>query len=294
MTFEIECVLEADRFCYRLEIEQPEHFYQPKIRKESLSRAEDLLFLREGGRMTLRQSAEFILDWHHVGLPLIHVRDENDPIARFRRWLSRVVVVNVCPQMIDPISKGEADTLARHAGNLLDWMRKLLAETPSLYTAIEQFLKQVMPDLSVFGFQALGREEKALFLEFRNEQGTTVRHDFSQLSDGERVLLLAATVSAALEANQPLVCFWDEPDNYIASHELSQLMTTCRRAAENRAGQLVISSHNPHVVAEFSDHNTYIFTRNSHAHPTRVTRLFEMNYDSPTLVEAFDRGELFR
>jgi len=294
MTFEVECIIDAERYHYQLEIEQPINFYQPRIRKESLNQNGKTLFVREKAQTILQQKAEFTLDWHHAGLPLIFVRDENDPIARFRRWLSRVVVISPCPQRINLTSTGEDDTLARDAENFLNWMRKLLSDAPSLYTSIQRAIKQVMPDLAVFGFQALGREEKALFLEFRGEQGKTVRHDFCQLSDGERVLLLAATVSSTLLADQSLVCFWDEPDNYIASHELSHLITAWRRAAENHAGQLVISSHNPRVVAEFSDHNTYVFTRSSHAHPTRVTRLSEMNYDSQTLVDAFERGELFR
>uniref|UniRef100_A0A7C4W1Y9 ATPase AAA-type core domain-containing protein n=1 Tax=Desulfatirhabdium butyrativorans TaxID=340467 RepID=A0A7C4W1Y9_9BACT len=294
MTFEIECDINGGFYRYLLEVEQPEHFYQPRVRKESLSREGLDLFSREGGRTTLRQNAEFILDWHHVGLPLIHVRDEEDPIAQFRRWLGRAVVISACPQNIDLVSDGEDDALARNAANLLNWIRKLLSDTPSLYTHVERFLKQVMPDLVVFRFQTLGKDEKELSLDFRSENGTTTRHDFSQLSDGEKVLFLAAGISAALQLDRPIVCFWDEPDNFIACHELSQLIMACRRAAENHAGQLVISSHNPRVVAEFSNHNTYVFFRSSHGHPTRVTRLSEMNYDLPTLVDAFERGELFR
>lgn len=295
ITFDIEAKLEVRRFRYLLEIEFPEGFYQPRVHKEVLSCDEKTLFSREGGKTTLHQAAEFVLDWHHVGLPLIQARSVKDPLAQFRRWLGNICVIGVCPQSFRSISTGEDVTLERNAANLLNWSRKLLSDSPSLYSHVEQFLKRVMPDFAVFRFDAVGKNEKELFFEFNSEGGAITGHEFSQLSDGEKVFFLAACISAAFQAGKPITCFWDEPDNFIAINELDQMIMACRKASENSqdAAQLIISSHNPQVVSDFSRHNTLVFARAGHTHPTRVSWLADKTYPSPTLIEAFENGELF-
>lgn len=286
--------LEGKMFCYRLEIELPERFREPKIKQESLTCEGKEVLQREGGKTLLNHSAEFFLDWHHIGLPLVSVRDEKEPIAVFRQWLKRMIVLSPIPALFSATSKQESEVLDRQGRYVLDWARQLLAESPSIYGVIDVFLKQRMPDFLVFRFETLGKDEKELIFVFDNANEQTIELNFSQLSDGEKVFFLTACMIAAFQTGQSVTCIWDEPDNYISLVELSHFITSCRKAVENKKhfAQLIVTSHSAQVINEFSSHNTFMLARDSHAQPTRLSLLANKHYLSPTLIEAFENGEL--
>lgn len=291
---ELTAHLEGKVFCYRLEIEFPERVRESRIKQESLICDNKEIFQRKGSQTLLHHAAEFSLDWHHIGLPLVSVRDEKEPIAVFRQWLKRMIVLSPVPALFSATSQQESDVLDRQGHYVLDWARQLLAESPSLYGVMDAFLKQRLPDFSVFRFETVGRDEKELILVFENVNEQTIELNFSQLSDGEKVFFLTACIVAAFQTGQAITCIWDEPDNYISLVELSHFITTCRKAVENKKSlaQLIVTSHSVQVINEFSRHNTFILARDAHTQPTRLSLLANQHYLSPTLIEAFENGEL--
>lgn len=294
MKFELDVELDSKQFIYTIEIEMPEGFREPKIKHEQLKFDGRIIFEREGGRTLLNSAAEFTLDWHHFGLPLISVRDANEPIAQFREWLSSIVILSPCPKHFATTSKGENSYLDREGQHLLDWITELLAENPNLYSEISEFLTHRLNDFSLFKFNPIGADEKELKVEFKNEGKKRIELNFSQLSDGERVFMLAAGLVARMNNGRPILCLWDEPDNFISLVELSHFILACRKAAEtsDESVQLIMASHNATVINEFSKHNTFIMSRNSHLEPSRNQKLEAKTYISVTLIEAFENGEL--
>lgn len=291
---EISTTLEKQVYEYVLEVELPEHFNQPRVRKESLKVNGRANFYREEGKIQLGKNAEFTLDWHHVGLPLISTRNDDAPIARFREWLARIIVLAPVPGCFKRASKQETPYLKREATNTLDWVRHQLAVYPALYTKIEEFMKLRMPDFANFKFESTGKDEKELIFKFSSEGDRNLELNFHQLSDGEKIYFLTATVLAAITNEESILCLWDEPDNYISLPELSHFITACRKAFENSTveSQLVMSSHNPRTINEYSEHNTLLVTRQSHLHPSRLERVVEKEYLSATFIDAYENGEL--
>ncbi|MCG5516385.1 ATP-binding protein [Ectothiorhodospira sp. 9100] len=291
---EITATLEKQVYEYILEVELPEHFSQPRIRQESLKVNGKTHFSREEGRTYLGKSAEFTLDWHHVGLPLISTRNNDEPIARFREWLARIIVLAPVPGDFRRASKQETPYLERNASNTLDWVRHQLAVYPALYSKIEDFIKLRMPDFANFKFESTGKNEKELVFKFSGENSKSLELNFHQLSDGEKIYFLTATVLAAIINEESILCLWDEPDNYISLPELSHFIMACRKAFENSTveSQLVISSHNPRAINEYSEHNTFLITRQSHLHPSRLERAADKEYLSATFIDAYENGEL--
>jgi len=114
---------------------------------------------------------------------------------------------------------------------------------------------------------------------------------FADLSDGEKCFMICALVLAANEVYGPLVCFWDEPDNYLALGEVQQFVVALRRAFQIGGGQFIATSHNPEAIRSFSDENTLVLQRRSHLEPTVVRRLSELEV-SGDLVGAIARGDL--
>ena len=294
ISIEVEAELQEQHYIYTLEVEFPENFHTPKIKKEILKVDGREILVREGGKTSLHQSKEFTLDWHHIGLPLIFNTSENGSIATFKEWLGRMIVLSPWPASFASISKQQTPYLDRQATNITDWVRYILAESPSLYNKISEFLKQRMPDFDIFSFETTGKNERELVFTFHSDAGQKFSLGFGQLSDGEKIYFLTAAVLAAISAKIPVLCLWDEPDNFIALREISHFITAFRKEFENHlnGSQLLISTHNPRVINEFSSHNTFILSRASHMQPTRLLLLQDKEYLSPSVVDAFENGEL--
>ena len=293
--FELDVMIEKKNFSYKLSIEFPEGFMYPRIKNESLLVDGKAVFQRNGGQTSFNDSSNFLLDWHHIGLPLISVKSDDEPLAIFRDWLKNIIILSPFPRHFSDLSKSESAIVSREGENIIDWARWLLSSNPSLYITIFDFLKFRMPDLKVFKFEVLGRDDKELKFTFE-DNNRNFQVDFSQLSDGEKIFFLGATVIAAQMNNETTLCLWDEPDNFVGLKELNHFITAFRKSFESSASkaQLIMTSHNERVVNNFSDHNIFVVSRSSHLSPTRIEVLENISYGSQTIVDAFDNDELDR
>jgi len=290
---ELDIIINEERYNYKLLIEFPENFVSPKVKSEILLVNNKPLFSRDGEDTVLRESSHFSLDWHHIGLPLISVHASDDPLAIFRDWLQNIIILSPFPRHFHEVSKKESSTIMREGENIIDWVRWLLASNPSLYPVIYDFLKIRMPDLELFRFENLGSNDRRLLFAFRGG-GESKILDLAQLSDGEKIFFLAATIIAGQKNNPTILCLWDEPDNFISLVEVNHFIMELRKVFENspHQPQLIITSHNERIVNNFSNHNIFLLSRASHLLPTRVKPLEQINYESLTVVDAYDNGEL--
>ncbi|MFZ0338566.1 MAG: AAA family ATPase, partial [Terracidiphilus sp.] len=169
------------------------------------------------------------------------------------------------------------------------WFSGLLAYAPSAYGEVDQYLKQVMPDLKDIKNPLVGKDSRSLEVQFSNDQGSAT-FPFEDLSDGEKCYMICALVLAANRAYGPVFCFWDEPDNYLAPSEVGHFVLALRKAFES-GGQFIATSHNSEAIRRFSDENTLYFFRNNHLDPTRVRPLKEMRVNGD-LVGALIRDDI--
>ena len=80
---ELEVEIDEKCFIYTLIIEFPKNFNAARIKKRLYKLIKKFL-LREGGQTTYKNNAHFLLDWHHIGLPLVSTQTHNDPIVVLR------------------------------------------------------------------------------------------------------------------------------------------------------------------------------------------------------------------
>lgn len=297
ISLEIQVQINGQDYQYKLELDWPDHFRQVKVKQETLMLDGRVLLDRDEGKTKLSQYgtkiAEFTLDWHHIGLPLISSMNDQEPIAVLRNWLANILVLAPIPTQIARLSKRDERYLDKQAEHYLEWVRYLLAESPASYQKIVEFIQQRIPEFELFKFDTTGKDEKELLVRFKGEGSITLELNFDQLSDGEKIYFLTAAVLAAIDDETPRLCLWDEPDHYIALQELNQFITACRKAFinSNNGSQLIIASHSARVINNFSEHNTYFLSRKTHLHPARVELVKDKSYLSPTLVEAYENGE---
>jgi len=233
--------------------------------------------------------AKFHLDWHLVALPIIQEQSEKDPLYIFKQWLGRMLILRPVPGLISGDSKQETLQPNLQVTDFAAWFSGLLAYAPAAYSKIDEYLKQVMPDVKDIQNPANGPDSRSLTVQFSNDQGS-LKVPFEDLSDGEKCFMICALVLAANDAYGPLLCFWDEPDNYLALSEVGQFVMALRKAFQS-GGQFIATSHNPEAIDRFSRENTLLLYRKSHLEPTLVRPLSEIQVNGD-LVSALVRGDV--
>jgi predicted ATPase len=294
MRFEIEVELDGRTYSYSIAFDYPDGFRELRVFEEKLKIANKIVYSRELAKVHLTKTgqekeANFSIDWHLVALPIIQQQEKKDPAEPFKQWLSRILVLRPIPSLIRGHSHDQ--TLQPDTGvtNIGAWFGGLLSLAPSAYGRVFDYLKQVMPDLDDITNPTVGTDSRSLFIRYSNEQGN-LRLPFEDLSDGEKCFIVSALVVAANKAYGPLLCFWDEPDNFLAPSEVGHFVMELRRTFQS-GGQFIATSHNPETIRRFSDENTLVLYRNSHLEPT-IARSLDKISRNGDVVSALVRGDL--
>jgi predicted ATPase len=287
--FEIEVELSGSIYKYTLAFEFPQGFRELRVLEENLMVDGKFVYERANSQVHLariaqEREANFRIDWHLVALPIVQHQSTNDPLFVFREWLASILVLQPIPNLIRGDSDGETLQPNTQATNLGAWFSGIVASAPSAYTKIDAYLKQVMPDLLDIKNPIVGKESRNLIFQFSDKQ-RSVSFPFEDLSDGEKCFMIYALVISMNESFGPLLCFWDEPDNYLGPSEVGLSMMELRRAFQTK-GQLITTSNNPEAIRRFSNENTLVLYRNSHLEPS-IVQLLE-NY----LVTAGIKGDI--
>lgn len=294
MRFEIEVELEARVFEYAIALEFPDGFKELRVLEEKLTVGGNPVFTREVAQVHLARTgqereASFLIDWHMVALPIIQERSQKDPLSIFKRWLARMLILRPVPSLITGDSTQESLEPNRQVTDFGAWFSGLLSSSPASYARIDEYLRQVMPDLKDIRNPVIGKDSRSLFVNFSNGQGS-MSVPFEDLSDGEKCFMICALALAANHAYGPVVCFWDEPDNYLAPSEVGHFVLALRKAFQS-GGQFIATSHNLEAIRRFSDENTLVLHRRNHLEPTVVRPLKELQVGGD-LVGALIRGDV--
>jgi len=294
MRFEIEVELGTKIYEYVIAFEFPERFKQLRVLEEKLSVGGKPVYTRDKAQLHLakmgqEKEAKFLIDWHLVALPIVQERSQKDPLFIFKQWLARMFILRPIPSLILGDSKQETLQPNLQVTDFGAWFSGLVAESPGAYSKFEEYLKQVMPDLKDIQNPLIGTDSRSLTVQFSNDLGN-LKLPFEDLSDGEKCFMICALVLAANNAYGPLLCFWDEPDNYLAISEVGHFVLALRKAFQS-GGQFIATSHNDEAIRRFSEENTLCLYRKSHLEPTLVRPTSEIQINGD-LVSALGRGDV--
>jgi AAA domain, putative AbiEii toxin, Type IV TA system len=276
-------------------VELPEKLSTSVVLEERLTVDGQSVYSREHADVRMANStAPFMYHPNSVALPTLQLPGIDNPLAVFKNWLSKMVIVSPTPSLMNGLSPSDEDSLepTYDCINFSSWFGGLLSEYPASYTTVDTFLKDVLPDFQDFQNKQISDIAKRLFVRFSGDNGHSLRLDFNDLSDGEKCFFLCATVLAANKFYGPIFCFWDEPDNYVSVSEVGHMMMALRRSFE-KSGQLIVTSHNPEAIRKFSDDNTLCLDRASHREAPTARWLADIGYKGD-LVETLVRGDILR
>ncbi len=301
MRFELEVLLEGRAFFYTLALELPAGFRELRVLEERLSVDGEVVFKRDIAEVSVNRKSRgsddgvFTIDWHLIALPVIRSSATPTSHPSLTTWMANMVLLAPIPQEMIGEALGIDVAINEKATNLADWLAELLEIYPAAYSTIIEQLQQVMPDLSSFRFEKLGRDTRALMIQFSKDQ-STIELPISVLSDGEKCFILSAVLVAANQLGGPIFAFWDEPDNYLAVHEVNQFVVALKRCFLRKKGQLIMTSHNPQAILCFTDDSTWVLGRRSHLEPSIIRCLDELqpasSNDDESLIQRLLNGDL--
>jgi len=294
MRFEIKLERGVHTFEYTIAFDLPLGFKELRVFEERLLVNGSPIFSRSLAQVHLARTnqeneAKFRLDWHLAALPIVQEQTTKDPLFIFKQWLGRSLILRPMPSLIKGISEQETLQPNKEGTDFGAWFSGLLAYAPAAYGKIDHYLKQVMPDFNDIKNPVIGKDSRSLEVQFSNSLGNA-NIPFEDLSDGEKCFMICATVLAANAAYGPLICFWDEPDNYLALSEVGHFITALRKAFQS-GGQFVTTSHNSEAIRSFSEENTFVLYRKSHLEPTNIQPVGELTINGE-LVNALVRDDI--
>ena len=164
-----------------------------------------------------------------------------------------------------------SDLLALDASNFLTWFHSLYAGNVSYYDTLVDALKGPFPELVVLNWTDPSKgEDLDLLLTMRLPDKGDQDFRFSWLSDGEKCFVVSAALAMLNEMRPGTLCFWDEPDNYLAISEVQGFVTRLRKTFGHGCGQLILTSHNIETIRTVGMEDTVLLNRPSHFDPVRL------------------------
>jgi len=226
-------------------------------------------------------------------LPLVVGRSPDEPLARIRDLIRGLVIVSPQPSAMRSSAGQDGRFLSLDARNCLDWFAEIqnkgLGTIPKIITALQQVFSD---ELKTFSW---GPPEGArrLTLVFKREGEEGLPLEFDSLSDGEKCFVLAAFLMVKVSEERDVVCFWDEPDNYLAISEISRFMTTLKKAFRRSGGLLVVTSHNIEGIQSFGMDETLVVSRNRHGDSATIAELSHVEPDGRNFIRKLLTGDLY-
>lgn len=291
---EISIELSQKIYTYAIELNLVRGAGEFRFMRESLTVDGKPIFDRVSSEVTVTYGAKghestFSINAQFAALPILQASSSDDPIHIFRTSLAHMLILRPVPSHMSGDSRSAMLEPDESMANFAEWWSGLMALSPAAYAVALEFIQPLLPDLQNIINPNVGRDTRSLSVQFKNG-GSSLELSFDQLSDGEKCMILAGLVVASNEIYGPLLCFWDEPDNFLAPSEIGQMIIALRSAFIDK-GQLIAVSHNPEAIRSFSRDNTAIFTRESHHEPVRVQPLKDLHYGKD-LVGALIRGDV--
>jgi predicted ATPase len=274
--FEIEMTHGTDEYAYLLRVEHSDDRRKGRVREERLTLAGQPLFeFKEGDAHLYRddfsKGPEYPFDWSQSGVGSLHERSDNTKLTLFKKELSSLVIAQANPAAMSSESRQEERMLSRSMDNFASWYRYLSQEHQSALPAIFGELGKVLPGFRGFSIKEAGEDVRVLKVLFERdpETGRPLLFDFTELSEGQRVLIALYSLLYGLKGERGSLLL-DEPENYVTLREIQPWLATLAELCGEEVEQAVLISHHPEVIDYLANPAGIWFERDSGG-PARVT-----------------------
>lgn len=271
-SFCLEC--DGDKYRYELLLESQPHGKTMRILREEMQWQGRTFFLHDGqdahlyrtNRYTneVEKGTSFPVTGGRSVIASIAERDDNTPLITFRKAVAGWLFIQPIPTVMDQYAESEAPTLSRQCANFAAWYRHLLQEFPGIGYKARDLIAEVLPGFEHLSMKDSGEARRLKAAFSINEMSHDF--DFSELSDGQRQLIVLYTVLEALRAGLFTTLIIDEPDNYVSLREIQPWIEALSEICDDHGRQAIIISHHPEVVNRMARGDELWFHRTEGGH----------------------------
>ena len=293
-TFELYVDGNGGSYIYRLVIAHQKGYGKLRIEKETLTYNNKPLFSFETGEIQLyndnfAQGPTFNFDWYLSGLSMVTSRHDNTKLTWFKNWINMLFIVNLYPKNISAVSEEESQWLNREGTNFVSWYRYITQEHQDRIIDIITHLRDSIPGFDSIKLETAGKY-RVLKVGFKSleDNSKTYFFDLSQLSDGQRILLILHTLLVSLK-DLGYTLMLDEPENYVALAEIQPWLMELSDVCGVNIPQVVLISHHPELIDYFGIDKCKLIDREPLG-PSRVKSLPSHFEGTLKLSEVIARG----
>jgi len=290
-SFEIEIQGNDGIYEYKLAIEHEKTIPRAKIAQELLLFNGNPLLKFDSGNAQLyhddySQGPVYPFDWNQSAIAALPSRPENTKLTWFRERMGRFIILQILPQTMVEDSIGEEPILDYYMNNFVSWYR-FIYQNQGKAIKITNALKEVLDGFNYFEFLKTGEMQRILRLSFSNDNDEHFFR-FSQLSDGQRMLIALYTLIFYARSEDYTICI-DEPQNCVTLPEIQPWLMLLETCCDEDQLQSLLISHHPEVINYLGISSGYNFYRQVHA-PTKVKMVKADNKSGLTLSELIASG----
>jgi predicted ATPase len=185
-------------------------------------------------------------------------------------------------------SKSNSASLEANASNLAAVLLRMRNQTPEIFSALEQDVKQILPGFRGFQFVAGGPDGDTVAIEIL-EDPFEIATPLSRVSFG--TIRAVALFAMLREPDPPKLTCIEEVDHGLHPYALDVLVERLRDASTRT--QIIIATHSPALVNRLNAEELRIFERDWSTGETRIVNLTSKQLSEMREASGFELGELW-
>jgi predicted ATPase len=266
--FQVDIAGNGGTYRYWLSVKHDRKLKTALIEREMLTFEHSLLFDFNSGTVQLfsddfAKAASFKFDATRSALGVIGISQGNARLDWFRQWFGEMRVVRLNPFEMTAESEIPNQELRIDGSNFASWYHGLVLFHPEIVASVTKRLQCAWPAFSGLRFDKAGERVHVLKAEFSSRANGPDRYLISELSDGQRCLLvLHALIASAELASESLLAI-DEPVNFVALPEIQPLLGELLELAGDHRLQLILSGHHPELLDFIGSDRIQLLLRSS-------------------------------
>ncbi len=250
-TFELEIEGNGGLYRYELAVEHNQAKHLARVRYERLwFNSRPLLGFDEGDVQLYRDDHStgptYPFDWSLSAVASMYERPENTRLFWFKQRLARFIVVQIMPSLMVEDSVQEESRLDAKMENYVSWYRYLSQDQGKIF-ALTHELRKVLDGFTAFKFEGPG-DQRRLKAIFTTASGNAFEYRFSELSDGQRMLMSLYTLICCTRGDERYTLCIDEPENFLALPEIQPWLVQLYDLCADGHMQALLVSHHPELI----------------------------------------------
>lgn len=273
-TFEITLQKAEDTYDYKLIIEHRAQEKTASIAREELKWNKQTFYLFDGQEVHLyrinrynqqvEEGTSFSINGVRSLMATIDYRDDNTPLITFRDSVAKLLFIQPVPTNTDHTAKAESPLLQEKCQNFAAWYRHVLQQNPKVTYKANAMLEEVLPGFEQLKMKEAGDARKLAATFSIGDKAYDF--DFSDISDGQRQLIILYTLLEAFRAGEFSAFFIDEPDNNVTLREIQPWVDELEDICDDFGMQAIIISHHPEIINKMARGDELWFSRKNGSH----------------------------